>query len=474
MTEVAEIHALDDDFAVQRVARLIVVAGGIEILALQSDGASLARSMMEDPLYDPYGELVEPADGAAFLRTLRWCCSGERLWITPVSELPEELAREPDVPLRSRSVRHVPATLPYPKVPRALHAIRVVELVRPDPEDYFDRDVLARIVAAPGAPPRLEGGRPGTERALQALIDAAEPPVHERDYTELAPGIRAFHLRFDQPGRAAWRHALVRAHRAARAAADGPAIARLDLELSTLLPRIWLSRCPFRGHVLRVALDAWGFDSPFWDAAAPVRPCDEEPPPSFLGLAGSVRNATPDVPAEAAGAGRPPVFPALLADPRRARDPVRRRHRRPPVRPRRLLPSLLVTRSDRRSRMGNPPRAHRDLARLAVDHRAGSGPARRPRPDALAPLRPAAMDRAARHRRHPAHRHRRLPLARLIPRYARFGGIGTNRDTRRWYSAYASPLLRSACASVGGMPVTPKIEPRMIACGTRAMSPHGA
>jgi hypothetical protein len=44
-----------------------------------------------------------------------------------------------------------------------------------------------------------------------------------------------------------------------------------------------------------------------------------------------------------------------------------------------------------------------------------------------------------------------------------FGGIGTNLLTRLWYCRYASPLLWIACLSVGGMPVTPKIDARMIA-----------
>jgi len=59
-------------------------------------------------------------------------------------------------------------------------------------------------------------------------------------------------------------------------------------------------------------------------------------------------------------------------------------------------------------------------------------------------------------------------------RSQRFGGSGMNFDTRCWYSRYASPRLRNDCASVGGMPVTPKIDPKMMSCGTIATSPHGA
>lgn len=63
-------------------------------------------------------------------------------------------------------------------------------------------------------------------------------------------------------------------------------------------------------------------------------------------------------------------------------------------------------------------------------------------------------------------RHASLPRA--------LGGIGTNRETRLWYSRYASPFERTACASVGGMPIYPKIDARMIACGAIAISPHVA
>ena len=44
--------------------------------------------------------------------------------------------------------------------------------------------------------------------------------------------------------------------------------------------------------------------------------------------------------------------------------------------------------------------------------------------------------------------------------------VGTTRSRQR--------CERIDCASVGGMPVTPRILPRMIACGTIAISPHGA
>jgi hypothetical protein len=55
----------------------------------------------------------------------------------------------------------------------------------------------------------------------------------------------------------------------------------------------------------------------------------------------------------------------------------------------------------------------------------------------------------------------------------RFGGHGTNFETRAWYARYASPRLLSDCASVGGMPVTNKIELSNSACGTTAIAPYG-
>jgi hypothetical protein len=46
-----------------------------------------------------------------------------------------------------------------------------------------------------------------------------------------------------------------------------------------------------------------------------------------------------------------------------------------------------------------------------------------------------------------------------------------NRDTRPWYARWASPRLRGAFASVGGMPVTPKIELMMISWPSKATTP---
>ena len=42
------------------------------------------------------------------------------------------------------------------------------------------------------------------------------------------------------------------------------------------------------------------------------------------------------------------------------------------------------------------------------------------------------------------------------------GRRGTNADTRCWYARYASRLLRSACASVAGMPVTSRMLARIV------------
>jgi hypothetical protein len=66
-----------------------------------------------------------------------------------------------------------------------------------------------------------------------------------------------------------------------------------------------------------MGFDGWGFDSPFWDPAAPVRPADDLPP-TFLGLSGTVveePGAGERITPEALGPGRPPVFAELLAEP---------------------------------------------------------------------------------------------------------------------------------------------------------------
>ena len=56
---------------------------------------------------------------------------------------------------------------------------------------------------------------------------------------------------------------------------------------------------------------------------------------------------------------------------------------------------------------------------------------------------------------------------------ARRRGRGTNADVRLWYSRYRSPLLRSAWASVAGMPVTLRMLARMSAWPPSAMRPYG-
>jgi len=65
-----------------------------------------------------------------------------------------------------------------------------------------------------------------------------------------------------------------------------------------------------------MAIDAWGFDSPFWDPVAPLRPLDDLPD-TFLGVAGAIvdGSALPMAAAEALGAGRAPVFSTLIDDP---------------------------------------------------------------------------------------------------------------------------------------------------------------
>ena len=47
---------------------------------------------------------------------------------------------------------------------------------------------------------------------------------------------------------------------------------------------------------------------------------------------------------------------------------------------------------------------------------------------------------------------------------------GTNRDMRRWWSRYASPVLRIACASVGGKYRVSAYSSIFVACGDGARS----
>jgi hypothetical protein len=83
------------------------------------------------------------------------------------------------------------------------------------------------------------------------------------------------------------------------------------------LPRIALSRCPFSGEVVRLAIDNLGLDGPWWNRDVPVRPVDELPA-SVFAITGAVDfGKTPPktdfvcMP----GPGAPYVVPRLLTDP---------------------------------------------------------------------------------------------------------------------------------------------------------------
>ena len=82
-TQVAELCELDDQFRTRRLARYLVATDNrIEIIGLAPGGAELARAMLEDALVDPFGRTVTQADGADFLKTLRWARSSDFLWVT--------------------------------------------------------------------------------------------------------------------------------------------------------------------------------------------------------------------------------------------------------------------------------------------------------------------------------------------------------------------------------------------------------
>ena len=68
----------------------------------------------------------------------------------------------------------------------------------------------------------------------------------------------------------------------------------------------------------------------------------------------------------------------------------------------------------------------------------------------------------------------RDPRGAMVRRQRGFRrGSGKNALVVCWYARYASPLLRSACASVAGMPVTFQMLARMSAWPPSAMRPAG-
>jgi len=324
MVLVAEIRTLDNAFEVHSRARLLITAtGSIEVIELDPHGGNLARSLLEDPLVDPFGRTVtSDTSGADFVRTLRLYETSDRLWVTTLFELPDDRARDPATILREKPRRYMPATEPYPEQPAGLSDVEIVEIRRPLPEDYTATEVVARLVEISGGSVQVEGPDPASVRQVEVLLDRAGRPslaqLMQIPIGDLAPGLAPRPVKLENPGDAGWRDGLVGTRRLAAARGDHAAVARLDLEFETRLPRIWLSRCPFTGKVLRLAIDGYGFDGPFWDPDAPLRPTDRLPA-TFLGLAGAVVNdeaSGPDrIRAEAIGGGRVPVFAFLATAP---------------------------------------------------------------------------------------------------------------------------------------------------------------
>ncbi len=294
MTVVAELRELDDTFQTQPLARFLVRPdNSIDVLELGPLGAALAADMLTEPLMDPFGRTVTSTDGADYLKTLRWARSTDFRWVTPIVDVPDRDARNPATTLRTPTERHVPATVPYPDPPAALTGVRVAEIRWPRPEDYTRTEVVARLVDTGDQRVRVEGSDAAAVTDTQRLLAGmGDPRLDQLVDRNLAPGMVVLETDFGEPGDRAWRNALVGARSAALSTGQQDAVVRLDQEFLTRLPRVWLSRCPFTGDVLRMAVDAWDLDGPFWDPAHPLRPLDDELPGTFLGLAGTVRDTS--------------------------------------------------------------------------------------------------------------------------------------------------------------------------------------
>jgi len=82
-----------------------------------------------------------------------------------------------------------------------------------------------------------------------------------------------------------------------------------------VLPRVSVARCPFTGEIARLAIDTYGIDGPWWNAATPLRAADARPS-TLVCVAGALRlNGAAEVTAHAVepGPGVPWVSPRLLA-----------------------------------------------------------------------------------------------------------------------------------------------------------------
>ena len=81
------------------------------------------------------------------------------------------------------------------------------------------------------------------------------------------------------------------------------------------LPAITLSRCPYTGDALTLAIDLAGLDGPWWNLIAPRRPLPVALPPTLVGFDGAVRLEPLPPPApfpRRPGPQVPAVLPRLL------------------------------------------------------------------------------------------------------------------------------------------------------------------
>lgn len=321
MTLAAEVRGRNAEARVTTLARLIVRPGaGPDVVAVAPDGDRVARAMLEPELIGPDGRQVTPADGASYLRVLRWARSSDQLWITTLAELPDDAALDPNTPFPSADWPYVPATVPYPAPPETLADVEIVELCQPRPDDLLDVEVVARVVRMPDRNLRIEVLDPGIADVVRGSVNALQSEggdVLEALVTRrIRPTLAGRRVRFGRPFDRASRNAVVALHRKAVAAGDDEERERILAEYETRLPRIWLSRCPFTDAVVRLAVDAHGFDGPWFDPIRPTRPVADLLPATFLAVTGEVPPGAGSVQvAESWAPGSPWVVPRLLDRP---------------------------------------------------------------------------------------------------------------------------------------------------------------
>lgn len=93
---------------------------------------------------------------------------------------------------------------------------------------------------------------------------------------------------------------------------------KLEEEYLGALPMVSISRCPYSGALLTMAIDTAGLDGLFWDEMAPIRPLDGNRPGTFFALTGAMK--LNGAPARAPfpctpGPGAPFVVPRMLLHP---------------------------------------------------------------------------------------------------------------------------------------------------------------